>query len=151
MAARQVIFTVSGLVQPVWQQQSPSPAWGVEMVDTKSACDKAACPLMMTSSRFPPFPRWVSHKAASLAALYCCGMRPMLSSSGTSPLAVSSQAQHSSRWLSDKQVVFTTSHFPFPVPSLMLTSPPGKECCHDCQDLCLPSKGRLFGTPPVEV
>lgn len=59
----------------------------------------------------------------------------MLSPSGTSPFAVSSQAQHSSVLLSDKQVVFASSHIPFPVPSLMLTSPQAKGATMTAQDL----------------
>lgn len=78
-------------------------------------------------------------------------MRPELSPSGTSPSAMSSQAQHSSILLSDKQGVFTTSHFPFPAPSVMFTSPQAKGAAVTVQERCFPSRWRRFGTPPVEV
>lgn len=104
------------------------------MVDTKSACDKAAGLLTKASGHFPRCTLWVSHKAASFAALYCFGMRLMLSPSGTSLFAVSSQGQCPSRLLSDKQVAFTTSPSPFPVPSLRLISPQVKGATMTVQD-----------------
>lgn len=73
---------------------------GWKMVDMKSARDKAAGPLSEASSHFPRCTPWVSHKAASFVTLNCFGRRLKLSPSGTSPFAVSSQAQRPSRLLS---------------------------------------------------
>lgn len=62
MAARQVIFTVCDLVQPVWQQRGPVPAWGVK------TSGHTVSPVVRQSSPSPPHSHWLSCKAASFAS-----------------------------------------------------------------------------------